>query len=529
MKKFLQCITVLLIVLNENSFAQCDVQNPTTSDLRTTQNGANCEVLVDVIFDLQTNSGNKFTFFHVWAEGQFPQTIVNNVYGITCGVTNTQTPAKDPPTKTGGNAATMLTNAFINFGFNIDLVSSTPATTGIFTSYGPDNTVVLNYTSGDPSNPTLISKTTSPLGGGYVRVTIQNLKFTIPNYLCGSNLLAVKSFVWASNSNASNSKAQCYFCGNRQVYNDPAISGTVNCTNPRTYNVFIDSKYEDPIGTAAPITGTYKVFIDDNRNGLVDPIEESTLMVTNTTSFTTSTAGAPSGFTSRYAAFNQSYGVVLAPGDEKTTDPLIVRVTVTTAGYSGSIEGSLFNACATLPVSLKAFNATQRNGKASLTWETDMENNNDGFEIEKRSAGNSQFVKIGFVDSKAASGTGGAFSYSFDDLTVLAKGVTYYRLKQIDLDGRATYSDVKAVRTGNGILTISVYPNPSRGMVNVTIPESNNLMDVSVDDYTGKSIQRWSGIKVQNMQINNLKPGVYMLRFNFRESGETITQRIVVQ
>ena len=176
------------------------------------------------------------------------------------------------------------------------------------------------------------------------------------------------------------------------------------------------------------------------------------------------------------------------------------------------------------------FNATQRSNKAILTWETDQENNNDGFEVERRSAGNSQYQKIGFVDSKAPGGTGSAYSYSFDDNQVLAKGVTYYRLRQVDLDGRATYSEVKAVRTGNGgLLTISIYPNPNRGAANVTIPESAGKMDVTLDDYTGKSIQRWSGISVRNLQLNNMRPGIYMLRINFRETGEIITERIIVQ
>ena len=54
-------------------------------------------------------------------------------------------------------------------------------------------------------------------------------------------------------------------------------------------------------------------------------------------------------------------------------------------------------------------------------------------------------------------------------------------------------------------------------------------MDVSLDDYTGKSIQRWSGISARNLQLNNLKPGVYMLRINFRETGDNIIERIIVQ
>lgn len=181
-----------------------------------------------------------------------------------------------------------------------------------------------------------------------------------------------------------------------------------------------------------------------------------------------------------------------------------------------------------LPVTLANFNAVQRSNKVSLTWETSMELNNDGFEIERRIGGGS-YQKIGFVDSKAPGGNGAEFSYSFEDNTVLPKGVSYYRLRQVDFDGRASYSEIKAVRTGNGAIILSVYPNPSRGTVNVAIPDGVGTFDVSVDDFTGKSVQRFSGLTSRNMQLNNLKPGMYMLRVSIRATGETITERIAVQ
>jgi hypothetical protein len=183
---------------------------------------------------------------------------------------------------------------------------------------------------------------------------------------------------------------------------------------------------------------------------------------------------------------------------------------------------------ATLPVTLANFNATQRSNKVNLTWETLFELNNDGFEIERR-VGSGAYQKIAFVDSKAPGGNGDAFSYSFEDATNLPKGVTYYRLRQLDLDGRATYSEIKAVRTGNGTIILSVYPNPSRGTTNVALPSGVGTYDVSVDDFTGKSIQRFSGLTTSNLQLNNLKPGMYMLRVSIRATGETITERIAVQ
>jgi hypothetical protein len=183
---------------------------------------------------------------------------------------------------------------------------------------------------------------------------------------------------------------------------------------------------------------------------------------------------------------------------------------------------------ASLPVTLINFNAAQKSNKVSLSWETTFEQNNKGFEVERR-IGNGTYEQIAFVPSKEIAGNGGGNSYSFEDNTVLSKGVSYYRLRQVDYDGRVAFSEVKAIRTGNGSIVLSVYPNPSRGTTNVAIPAGVGSVDVSVDDFTGKSVQRFSGLTTQNLQLTNLKPGMYMLRLSIRATGETITERIAVQ
>ena len=78
-------------------------------------------------------------------------------------------------------------------------------------------------------------------------------------------------------------------------------------------------------------------------------------------------------------------------------------------------------------------------------------------------------------------GNGFDYTYSFEDNGTLAKGVTYYRLRQVDIDARATYSEIRGVRTGKGLIVLSVYPNPSRGTTNVAIPSGIGSVDVSVD------------------------------------------------
>jgi len=181
-----------------------------------------------------------------------------------------------------------------------------------------------------------------------------------------------------------------------------------------------------------------------------------------------------------------------------------------------------------LPVVLANFNAVNKSGKVSLTWETLQEVENDGFEIQRR-VGTGKYETVAFVDSKVIGGTGSGTTYSFDDNAPLAKGVTYYRLRQVDLNGQAAFSEVKALRGVGSPIVVSVYPNPSRGTTNVAIPEGTGTMDVTLDDFAGRSVQRWNGLNVRNLQLSNLKPGMYLLRITIRETGEQITERVTVQ
>lgn len=545
MKKFLQILTFLLCLIGTNQvMSQCSVTNVVLDDLRYQVNGSGTFITINVTFTASTNGGNKLVFFHVWKEGDYPDGKANlpDIHPTPFNCTGNQAAAPAPVRIKGVNEndkIDILDNAFLNFGFNINTVLTTYSTTGIITSYSAyDATVPLDYT-GIPAGPggvpaaipTTIKK--ENIDANNDRIFIQNLRFFVPGYFYNplNPFIQVRAFNWSTNGTGG--KPQCWGCGETFTIGDPEVTGSVSCPQPGggsqpTYNLVINSRYDDPNVTGIQtISGNYTLYSDVNKNGEFDEGNGDTI-VSTATNFSTSLVGVQPGFNSSFVVSAQPFNKTLGAGFSGT---VFAKVIVTTTGYLGAgVVGDLTNLCGPLPVSLKSFNATQRSNKAFLTWETDQENNNDGFEVERRSAGNSQYQKIGFVDSKAPGGTGGAFSYNFDDNQSLAKGVTYYRLRQVDLDGRATYSEVKAVRTGNGgLLTISIYPNPSRGVANVTIPESAGKMDVSLDDYTGKSVQRWSGISVRNLQLNNMRPGIYMLRINFRETGETITERIIVQ
>jgi hypothetical protein len=125
---------------------------------------------------------------------------------------------------------------------------------------------------------------------------------------------------------------------------------------------------------------------------------------------------------------------------------------------------------APLPVELTAFQATAAGSAVALTWATASEKDNQGFEVQ-RSADGEGFAKLAWV---AGAGTSQApRSYSFRDAAPL-RGVSYYRLKQLDADGKATYSPVATVRMA-APMALTVYPNPTAGLSTVAWPASETM------------------------------------------------------
>lgn len=113
-----------------------------------------------------------------------------------------------------------------------------------------------------------------------------------------------------------------------------------------------------------------------------------------------------------------------------------------------------------LPVELLRFEAEPLKTAIRLTWATAEEVNNAGFELQRRSGEEPDFKPIGWVGSKGEKTT--ESYYIFEDTDVRPGVRYYYRLNQLDLDGRSTLSDiVSAEIQGKG--RWKVFPNPVSG------------------------------------------------------------------
>lgn len=156
-----------------------------------------------------------------------------------------------------------------------------------------------------------------------------------------------------------------------------------------------------------------------------------------------------------------------------------------------------------VPVTGMEFNATANKNNVLLEWKTFTEVNNKGFEIQKSTDG-INFSKIAFVNG---SQNPSANAYSFTDQNV-SNGVNYYRIKQIDKDGRATFSKIVSV-TFNKSNTISVYPNPTVSVLNIDGTFSGKGK-IIIYDATGKSVMEKDieGSRIK-LSVNNLPKGLY--------------------
>jgi hypothetical protein len=189
---------------------------------------------------------------------------------------------------------------------------------------------------------------------------------------------------------------------------------------------------------------------------------------------------------------------------------------------------ALSNPCSALPITLKSFTAARNRNEVMLKWETATEENNRGFDVQRRiGAGN--WTSIGFVSTKAINGNSAMpLTYELNDINT-TRGVTQYRLRQLDYDGRSEYSVIRSVRGDGQKGKTIVYPNPSSdGKVNIIFDDVRGIRDVSVTDMSGRMIKQMKGITNNNIQIDNLNAGFYTVRVLNTETGEQVVEKFVV-
>jgi len=162
----------------------------------------------------------------------------------------------------------------------------------------------------------------------------------------------------------------------------------------------------------------------------------------------------------------------------------------------------------TLSVKLTGFTARKKDKEVVLSWQTTSEINNKGFEIQ-RSADGINWTKIGFVNGHINSSV--EKSYQFNDANPLA-GRNLYRLRQVDLDNKASYSIIVSVNILQSGFFIS--NNPGNGLYKLHIETTTERVNFSVIDPGGRKIMSkiGNGAGDQTIDIRKFPSGIYLLQ-----------------
>ena len=207
---------------------------------------------------------------------------------------------------------------------------------------------------------------------------------------------------------------------------------------------------------------------------------------------------------------------------------------VATDRYNSLYFMSTSNVLIVLPVTYRVFDATVNNNKVNLSWITDLETLNNHFEIE-RSFDQTNFSTIAIILAGQSDNTSNQYNFVDASAEVASHKVMYYRLKQIDANGKFNYSEVKMARIATVTkATVQIFPNPFMDKLNVNfVSDATGKAEVRLINAGGNIIKVVTSLitkgfnTVQLQDLNSQAPGVYIA--NIINNGQVVASLKVIK
>jgi hypothetical protein len=208
-----------------------------------------------------------------------------------------------------------------------------------------------------------------------------------------------------------------------------------------------------------------------------------------------------------------------------------VQKTVTRSGIVSFSPFGIGKVGIPLPLKFGDLKIYKENNDLHIDWSTYDEMNVDHFEIE-RSQNGQQFTTAGMVNAEG-NGKSGKTDYNWIDPSPLT-GTSFYRVKEIDIDGESKYSSVVRIDIDQDNYKLNLFPNP---VVNKKVSVQANIekgrYNIMVSNLDGKKIydqvlDHNGGIISQSIQLpSTISPGIYL--FTIRGNGVKILTQFVVK
>lgn len=226
----------------------------------------------------------------------------------------------------------------------------------------------------------------------------------------------------------------------------------------------------------------------------------------------------PGGFSETITGGDTGTTPITTPGDYTlTAQAPATPVQCLDCGRSICVTVSqpdIDNCVTVLGIQLSSFSAQTVHEDVLLKWETVSETENDRFEVERSSNG----MDFGMVDTVKSKGSSNQTqNYQWLDEEPL-RGISYYRLKAIDVDGKINYSSVVSTNFENS--DVKIIPNPNNGAFQVIGLNGMNLLEVV--DLKGNVLQQLESDQT-NAYFNLVHaPGVYFLKITNAKTTQTV-------
>ncbi len=183
-------------------------------------------------------------------------------------------------------------------------------------------------------------------------------------------------------------------------------------------------------------------------------------------------------------------------------------------------DSNTFDYSNPLPVVWDKFYVGTLYKKTKLNWQTSSEINNDYFEVQYSEDGKT-FQSIGKVDGSGNSSRMTQYEFMHENPD---EGTSYYRLKQVDFDGKFEYSPVKSIYVSEA--DVRIFPNPVTDMLHFSGLD-DEAVDLIIKDMTGKEVYSVKELSAPSFDISELKNGMYIIYLI--SPHRTIRERLLKQ
>jgi hypothetical protein len=178
----------------------------------------------------------------------------------------------------------------------------------------------------------------------------------------------------------------------------------------------------------------------------------------------------------------------------------------------------------TLPVTFTNFTGVIKDNRAALSWSTAYEVNNSYFIIE-RSVNGRSYDSVGRVQAGSRSSN----SYSYTESN--SNAISYYRLKQVDLNGTYIYSTVITLKNSGSSKEMTLYPAQASSTIQYVVSnEAQATATVQVFNMAGQPVISQkevlsAGLNIRTLNVSKLVTGTYILKLQVPATGVTAVKQ----